>query len=276
MHSAEALRQSEVVPDDDELPLFSGPHIPAIRFERALARLDLRAAAQDAPAEWRGALVEMASVIEATQSRSRAGREKLLGCRRPGWPDAIDRVWQRLVGRHLDGQGIPGVLDGELAAAFLLRGGETERAKQSLLRHLEYHPTDVHAWELFTHFDPIRGAARCAFHGGPVLDCATHLLDLVEEDELAPHGPWLLSYAWFSGDVDLNEIGSALRAEGSLKVPPLPVAGDGAAFAWYLVDAGGLPLAATSVGVVEARRRLQRISPIAFRRYLARVHGKNA
>jgi hypothetical protein len=42
-----------------------------------------------------------------------------------------------------------------------------------------------------------------------------------------------------------------------------------------LLDAGGRPFGPDSVGVIEARKRLQRISRAAFQRYLARVAGKS-
>ena len=40
--------------NSSDLPLFQGPHIPRIRFERALARLDLSAAAAVAPEPQKG------------------------------------------------------------------------------------------------------------------------------------------------------------------------------------------------------------------------------
>jgi hypothetical protein len=83
--------------------------------------------------------------------------------------------------------------------------------------------------------------------------------------------PWLLSYAWFAHRVGIEEIRAALDAERMLATPPLAVPNDARAFAWYLLDAGGRRYVGKSVGVVEARERLQRISPAAFRRYLARV-----
>jgi len=257
--------------DSGDLPLFHGPHIPQIRFERALERLDLRAAAIDAPEPWNVAVAEMAAVLERAGGGARLDVEDLTRCRRDGWPAAVERTWQRLMGRALDGRGVPGTHAGELAAAFLLRGGERERARTSLLRHLRYHPRDVRAWELFTAFDPVRAAARCGFHGGPLCEAAGDLIDLVREDGLRPVERWLLSYAWFGGHVDLDEIRHALAAERMLPRPPLAVPGDARAFAWYLLDAGGQRYVGQSVGVIEARRRLQSISDAAFRRYLARL-----
>jgi hypothetical protein len=263
-----------MVDDSEELPLFAGPHVPAVRFRNALERLDLRAAIADCPDEWRDALREMAEAW--SEGARRADLERLVGCRRPGWPEAVERTWQRVVGRCLDSHGIPGVLDGEPAAAFLLRGGERERARRSLDRHLASHPRDWRGWALLVEFEPVRAAARCAFHDGPVLDAAGDLSDMVREDELDPAGPWLLPYAWFAGEISLDEITRALHAEGILARPPLPVRNDARAFAWYLVDAGGRRLGPGSVGVVEARARLQAISPIAFRRYLRKVGGSDA
>lgn len=262
-----------MIHDDEALPLFSGPHIAAIRYRRALDHLDLRAAAADAPAEWRAAVLEMAAAVEGT-SPARADLDRLRGCARTGWPAVLEQAWQRLVGRCLDGYGIPRTLDGEPAAAYLLRGGDRERAAYSLQRHLAHHPRDAAAWALQARFEPVRGAVRCAFHGGPVLDAAGPVLDLVREDELDRHGPWLLSYAWFGWAIDLDEIARALTAQGILVRPPLLIPGDARAFAWYLLDAGGRPFGPDSVGVVAARERLQRISPVAFRRYLTRVAGR--
>lgn len=260
--------------EDSQLPLFDGPHIPAIRFRNALARLDFRAAIADCPEEWRDALREMAEAWSPEGSPSRIDQERLLRSRRSGWPDVFERTWQRLVGRCLDSHGIPGVLDGTPAAAFLLRAGEHERARRSLDRHLASHPRDWRAWAVMVHFESVRGAVRCGFHDGPVLDAAGDLIDMVHEDELDPVGPWLLSYGWFTGQVSLDEINCALAAEGTLARPPLPLRNDAHAFAWYLLDARGRPLGRESVGVVEARARLQAINPAAFLRYLRKVGGR--
>ena len=261
---------SGMAADESDLPLFTGPHVPRIRFERALERLDLAAAVADAPAGWREAVAALAAVLEG-RSPGRADLDSLLRCRRADWPPALERTWQRLVGRRLDAHGIPRTLDGEPAAAFLLRGGDRKRAQESLRHHLTHYPRDARAWELMAQFEPVLGAARCAFHGGPVLDAAGHVLDLIREDEIEPPGPWLLPYAWFTRDIDLDHIRRALEAEGMLTRPPLLVPGDARIFAWYLLDAGGRPFGRDSVGVVEARERLQRISAVAFRRYLARA-----
>jgi len=55
---------SRAMGDDSDLPLFTGPHIPRIRFERALERLDFRAAAPDAPREWRSAVEGLAAAVD--------------------------------------------------------------------------------------------------------------------------------------------------------------------------------------------------------------------
>jgi hypothetical protein len=237
-----------------------------------MERLDLRAALADCPERWRDALLEMAEAWSV--GAGRADQKRIVGCRQPDWPKALERTWQRLIGRCLDSHGIPGVLDGEPAAAFLLRGGERERARRSLDRHLAAHPRDWKGWAILADFDPIRGAVRCAFHDGPVLEAAGDLIDTVREDELDPVGPWLLSYAWFTSEVSLDEISRALGAEGYLARPPLAVPGDARAFAWYLLDAGGRPLGRESVGVVEARARLKTVCPVAFRRYLRKAGGR--
>ena len=257
--------------DESALPLFTGQHVPRNRFLRALDRLDLQGALADAPAEWRDAVEELAAVL-GSAGPARADLRRLVACRRAAWPRDLERAWQRLVGRCLDAHGIPGALDGEPAAAFLLRGGDRGQAARSIRRHLERHPRDVAGWRILTAFEPVRAAARVAFHGGPVLD--EHigpLLDLIAEDEHRQPGAWLLSYAWFARAIDLDEVGRALAAQGILSRPPLLLPGDAYAFAWYLLDAGGRRLDRESVGVVEARERLQHISRAAFGRYLARV-----
>lgn len=261
--------------DLSDLPLFTGDHIAAIRFQRALDRLDLAAAAIDAPLEWHEAVAELRDALGACTAAG-ADLAALCRARREGWPAAVERTWQRLVGRHLDGRGVPGVLDGELAAAFLLRGGERERAERSLRRHLSYHPRDVRGWQLLAEFKPVRAAARCAFHRGPVLEAAWELVDRIAEDELSPPEDWLLSYAWFARAVDLDEVAAALAAENLLAIPPMPLPGDGRAFARFLLEAGGRRFGPDSLGVIAARERLQRISPAAFRRYLDRTAGAGA
>jgi len=187
--------------DCNDLPLFNGPHIRQIRFERALECLDLRTAVEAAPEEWKAAVEEMAVVLE--------------------------------------------------------QAGRPVRA--------------VRGWELLAIFEPVRAAARCGFHGGPLLDTAGELIDLVCEDGLQPVEHWLLNYAWFTRQLRLDDIRDALDAEDMLAVAPFAVPGDARAFAWYLLDAGGQRYVGPSVGVIEARQRLQRISEVAFRRYLARV-----
>ncbi len=257
-----------------DLPLFEGPHVPHIRFERALDRLDFVGALPDAPVQWRDGLEELAAALAEAGSPARVDLGRAVACRRAGWPEVIELAWQRLVGRRLDAHGIPGTLAEEPAAAFLLRGQEPERAYESVRRHLRHHPRDARAWEVLAHFEPLRGAVRCAFHGGAVLDAAGHLIDAVMEDEVGMVGPWLLAYAWFDQAIALDEVAAAIEAEGLAGRPPLPTPRDGRAFAWYLVDAGGRSLLGTdSLGVVEARRRLQVVSPPAFRRYLRRLGG---
>lgn len=264
------VRHSTGVSDDDpDLPLFTGSHIAHIRFERALEQLDLAGAVADAPAEWREAVVALRDALGPGVAS--ADLEKLRRARRTEWPAPLERAWQRVVGRHLDSHGVPGVLDGELAAAFLLRSGERDRAAASLGRHLKYHPRDARGWELLAELEPLRAAARCAFHGGPVLDVAAEILDAIDEDEVSPAADWLLSYTWFARVIDLDEIAAALAAEGILAAPPMPLPGDGRAFAWFLLDAGGRALGSGSQGVVAARARLQRISPTAYKRYLQRA-----
>jgi len=256
---------------EPQLSLFEGPHLRQVRFERALDRLDLGAAAADAPPEWQPAVAALADVVHDRVPRDPAHLERLVAARRPGWPAAVERAWQRLVGRRLDASGVPAVLDGEPAAAFLLRGGEPERARGSLRRHLRRRPRDAGAWRLFAGFEPVLGAVRCAFHGGPVLPAVDHLVDLLGEDEVEPVERWLLPYAWLAHEIGLEDVRSALEAERRLENAPIPLPGDAAAFAWYLLVARGQRLTSGACGVIEARTHLRDVSRAAFRRYLARV-----
>jgi hypothetical protein len=254
-----------------DLPLFHGPHIPRIRFEQALDRLDLRAAVEAAPEPWQAAVETLAVVLDQAGTPARTDIEALACCRCDGRPAALQQTWERLMGLRLDGRGVPGTYGGELAAAFLLRAGERARARNSLSRHLDYHPRDTRGWELLARFEPVRGAVRCGFHGGPLLEAAGDLIDRVREDAMRPVERWLLPYAWLAHHIDLDELRNALDAENLLARPPLVLPGDARAFAWYLLDAGGRRYVGQSVGVIEARKRLRQISPAAFRRYLVRV-----
>jgi hypothetical protein len=251
-----------VADDFSDLSLFHGEHIARIRFERALERLDFDAAVRDAPAGW---CETVATLRDAVAVRGLVGADlaALRNIHGEGWPAPIERAWQRVVGRLLDAHGVPGVLEDELAAAFLLRADDRERAEASVRRHLSYHPRDVRGWRILAEFEPLRAAARCGFHGGPVLDAAAELVDAITEDEVLPVAEWLLAYAWFARAVGLDELAAALSAEGILAAPPMPLPGDGRAFAWFLLDAGGRPLGPGSEGVIPARVRLQRISPVA-------------
>jgi hypothetical protein len=252
--------------DDLTLSLFDGSHIPRLRFERALAGLDLEAALADAPAACRAPLLEMRAAL-GQRSIADGDLDALVRCRRKNWPAEIERTWQRLVGLRLAASSVPGTLDGEPAGAFLRRGGDHDAARQALERHLRTSPRDVGVWEVLAAYDPIRSAARCAFHGGPVLEqLVGTLLDAIEEDELQPAAPWLLVFAWFDHQLALPDLAAALEAEG-LNEAPAPTAGDARAFAWHVVQAG----AGTST---DTRRVLKQISPAAFRRYLARIEGK--
>jgi hypothetical protein len=94
--------------DESELPLFHGPHVPAVRFRNAMEDLDLRAALSGCPAEWSGVLREMAAAQKSAGGRP--DRKQLLNARRDDWPELFERTWQRLMGRALDSRGIPGVL----------------------------------------------------------------------------------------------------------------------------------------------------------------------
>jgi hypothetical protein len=192
----------------------------------------------------------------------------IVAARVEGWPEPVDRAWHRLLGRALDRHGIPGVLDGEPAATWLLRGGERERARRSLARHLLHHPADPVAWRVAVTFEGLPAAARCAFHGGPVLPELDPVAEPLEEDEQEDIAAWGLAYAWLLGQVGtplLAEAVSAARLER-----PLPIAGDGRGFTYLLVETEHEGPGPPSPQVVEARRRLRVISPRAFQRYLDR------
>ena len=257
---------------DEQLDLFSGPHVASFRFERALEALDLDAAAADAPADQRDAVTDLAQALRG-RSPGRADLERLTAARREHWPALLERTWQRMVGRALDGRGIPGVLEGEPAAAFLLRGGERERAERSVQRHLAHHPADPAAWAVVSAFQPLWGALRCAFHGGPLLEPIEDLAYEIESDELGPVQSWLPAYGWLLRKLALAQVEETLTAEGRLDQGPLPIAGDGKAFSVFLVWAERARLAGRgpTPRAIEARRRMRATSEVAFRRYLVRI-----
>lgn len=241
-----------------DLPLFSGAHVPAVRFARALDELRLMDAMEDCPPPWREALGAM---IEATELAGRHDLDRLLAARLPGWPEELERAWQRLVGRRLDGRGIPSVHAGEPAAAYLFRGGETQRGLKSLMRHLDRHPADVVAWALAVPFVGALAVARLAWHGGAILPEAGRWVEAIEEDEQPDPAAWMLAYAWFAGDLGLADLEPATR----LMPRPLLLPGDGRAFTWHLVDLQA------ERDPMQVRRRLKQISPAGLRRYLERM-----
>jgi len=253
---------------ETDLPLFDGPHVPRVRFRNAMARLDLWGALADCPTRWRGVLQAMARAW-APRDGGACDREALIDCRRADWPEEIEQAWQLAVGRSLDSEKIPAVAGGEPAAAFLLRAGEREEARVSLERHLAARPRDWSGWALMAELKPIRGAARCGFHGGPVLEAAGDIVDLVEDDGLEPVAEWILPYAWFVGALSMVEIQKAVSAEVGVD-PPAVTIGDARAFAWYLCAATVPSFAGESLPVLRARQRLKSISPVAFQRSLTK------
>lgn len=269
-NSAEMFYHSDMR-DTDTLDLFSGPHVPRVRFERALKVLDFQRAVADAPPEWRDAVQALADAWG--HERTPDALEALVRARREGWADAVEEAWQQAVGICLDQTGIPRVLNGEPAAAYLLRGGAEDRARTSIRRHLRAHPRDEKGWRIQARFEPVLAAVRCAFHGGPLLPGAEFAVDLVEEDDQTPVRQWLLSYGWFLGAIGLTDFEEALEVEGLLKGSPLPIAGDGRAFAFYLLAAERIRrgLIVPDRNTVDNRRLMRQISPAAFRRYLHRV-----
>ncbi len=256
--------------DDRSLSLFDGEHLASRRLEQALEALDLAAAAAVAAQPWPRVIGQLAAAV-GEGSPGRAELEALLAAHESDWPDWLERLWQRLVGLRLDGRGFPGVLDGQPAAAFLLRGGERDRGIQSLSRHLQRHPTDAVAWRIRAELGDRVAAVRCAWHGGRLLLAVRDLVDLVEVDEQEEVAAWLLPYAWLSRWIDSAELRAALSAEGLLDALPMAIPGDARAVARYMLWAeehrlaGGGP----TTTAVHDRRRMKRISPVAFQRYLA-------
>ncbi len=253
--------------DFDDLPLFQGPHLAAVRFQQALARLDLEAAVRDSPEALRESIQGLRLALRRGSVASRLSA--LLAARQPDWPPELDEAWNRLVGQRLDGTR-PELLDGQPAAVYLLRGGDEQGAHESIGRHLAHRPTDAAAWSFAARWLGEVALVRAAFHGGPVPPELRPLADQVEEDEQSPVGRWLLPYAFLAGKLDTDEVKDALDAERISQ--PLPLAGDGAAFAWYLVElfherkSGG----AGGPREIEARRRLQKISAPTLRRLIGR------
>ncbi len=255
-----------------DLPLFSGPHVPRVRYERALDRLDLDAALADCAPELTPLLTALA---DATRNRTpaRFDLDSLLATQCADWPDEVERVWQRLVGLRLDAKRPPGTLYGEPAAAFLQRGGDAVRARASLTRHLGAQPADALAWALAVDSEGARAQVREAFHGGPITRVPRVIVDAAEVDGNALNGGWVLAYAWLTRLVNTGEIAAALDAAGKRLSRPLPLQGDGTAFAFYIVETEQLRDQDVNLGpaLVDGRSRLQRISPAAFARFLGRV-----
>lgn len=252
------------------MDLFTGPHVRSVRFSRALDELDLEAAYHDAPDEWAEAVGRLRAAVGAGRTNLR----RLVAARAPGWPEEIERAWQRLVGRSLDGHGFPSSHDGEPAAAFLLRGGERDRALTSIKRHLQQHPREAAAWLILAAMEPARGACRAGFLGAEEavlrrFDAVDALFEAAEADEHARPERWLLVYAALAGRLPIADVVEAVEAE-KLVGRPLGVPGDPVAFAVFLVEAEGLRASDPKLGVdaIEARRRLRKVSAPAFERYL--------
>lgn len=248
------------MPDDPRsLPLFSGPHVPLVRYAAALERLDLVGALADCPPEERSGLVALTSARTI---------EALLAIEPPS--PGLERAWNRIIGRKLD-RPVPGEAGGDIAAAWLSRGGDAG-AEGAARRHLARRPADWRGWQVLLGSQPQEAAIRCAFHGGPSHAAVEPLLLAIEEDGLTSPERWLPAYGWILGVVGNDEVAAALAAEDRTD-RPLQVPGDGVAFAWYLLEAEGFRFGREHPdgGVVESRRRLRAISAVAFARYLARV-----
>ncbi len=256
----------------EQIKLFEGAHVPQVQFENALLALDLCKASAHAPGQWKAVVEQMAMAVEGDRPAPVA-LDALLEARRDDWPDYLERTWQRLVGRALDERDLPGVLHGKPAAAFLLRGGDMEMARSSVERHLEYHPRDPEAWKVLSVFEPVWGAIRCAFHGGPLLEPLDELVDEIESDDLSPVGDWVLPYAVLTGKLWLQRLGQVLEVEGLLEPAFQPVPGSARAFAFFLYEAerARLRTGKLDARVLEARRGMKKTSAVAFRRYLEKV-----
>ena len=255
-----------------------------VRFERALSELDIRAAVQFAPEACRGAVSQMAAAL-AGKEPEEANLSQLVDARLPNWPAALETAWHQLVGRRLDmgktgrlpksGRPIPGKLNGEFAAEFHLRGGDSARAEKSIWRNIDHDPRDGAAWSVLARMQPLPAAARAAFHGGnPPLAGLDSVLGAIDADEQLPVLPWILPYAWLVRQIATADLTAALDAEG-VTARPIPMANNAVAFTFYLVEAEGIRMSADGISgtVVDARRRLKLISPLAFKRYLAFSSG---
>ncbi|MBN1336039.1 MAG: tetratricopeptide repeat protein [Deltaproteobacteria bacterium] len=248
-----------------QLPLFDGGDLASTRFSEALRALDLAAATALAPPAWRPVVETWARALGVP------GHPDLpaLHTARPPDHPALVVAWNRLLGRALDSHGIPGVLGDEVAAAFLLRGGETDRARASLARHLRFHPDDPRAWALMVRFEGLPAAVRCGFHGGPLVDEVGDLVEVITADGLENPRAWLPAYAWLNGLVDLEAVKAALNAERPHRQATLPLPGDGRAFAADLVRAECTRLKGEDDP--EVLSRMEAAGPAAFRRYRLRI-----
>lgn len=262
---------------DEQPSLFFGAHVPQVRFDQALARLDLEFALDNCVGPWDEALSEMIAA-GCTKDPAKIDLARLVAARVDGWTEPLETAWQRLVGERLDSRKIPGVHEGQFAADFLRRGGEVKQAAASARRSVAAAPGDGHAWVALAHIDPHPAAARAAFHGiqlqnaHPPLAGLERILDALEEDELPTEGPWLLPYAWLVGLATTEDLASALAAEHILE-RPIPMSGNATAFAFCLVEVEAFRQGTTGLSgtEVDARRRLKIVSEPAFRRYLART-----
>lgn len=249
---------------DQQLPLFTGVHLTDIAFRDALQRDDAAGAAAVAPEIWRPAAVALA---EALQPSTPEARVQQLGLLAGEMPAPLQPCWHRLMGQALCQHTPVAVHAGQLAAWYLLQGGRADLARAALERHLAVRPTDPDGWQLLARWQPLRAATRCGFHGGPLLDeghgsdaIAALVTDIQDED--LPIAPWLLTFAWFAGDVTTAELGEAVAAEGMLRELPKSEADDAKAFAAWLVEAERDPRD------LHTRRKLQGIHAGAYRRWL--------
>ena len=255
-------------PSPNQMSLFAGAHLTENPYRDALNRDDLEAAVKVAPTIWRDATAALLHALRATTPEARVAALQAVSHE---LAERLKPVWYRLVAQSLDKHTPVGICDGQPAGWFWMLGERPDLARKSLHRHLAVRPTDVPAWQLLAKWEPDRASARCAFHGGPVLDEAAPVLKELEADEL-PAGPWLLPYAWLLGRVGDNEVREAVQAEELHRKVPMPLPDDAKAFtAWMEVAREQRRRGHVAPGEIDARRALQQIHALAFKRWLAKV-----
>jgi len=226
-------------------------------FTAALDRDDLARAVLLAPA----ALHPLVAALVAAAAIPQADRRlvQLLGLAIPAAASAVRAARERQIAAVLDSRDPPGTLAGCPAGWYWALGGQPERARASVRRHLAAHPDDASAWELLAQFEPLRAHALIAFMGGPIDPAAMGLLADCDDD--LPPAYWLAVYGWLAGEVSTADLRLVLGDDGGRLDP---VAGDGRAFAAWIVEAERDP------GDLQARRALKAIHAPTFQLWLRR------